>query len=375
MSPERPVTRGRAPWRSRRGSPPATLAGHQPSSSPQPLIFGVTAGGRPPSKSFGDGPCGKSGGVSMCARPRALGIREGKRRVQVESPSKLRRLFCCVHLRERGVNMRLFRESPRRWFHSRAPRRMCARFSFYRYPVAFCRISAWRLGRIGSLRARSLRTPHMLRAPVLLFVLANSAIAFIPTSPRLVRPHLAAHKPNAQAARPCPRVEGARMQSGDGWQAFKSGDTWRNNFGEIGPTRYDTYLSTYRSSLPRVEGTRMQSGGGWQAFKSGDTWRNIFGEIGPTRYDTYLSTYRSSRRSTSKPTTRSSRRKSKSSSSGSSSNWFSSYDSGYSFDGGLFDGGSFDGGSFGGGSFDGGGGFSDGGGGFSDGGGGGGADF
>ena len=51
----------------------------------------------------------------------------------------------------------------------------------------------------------------MLRAPVLLVVLANSATAFIPTSPRLVRPHLAAHKPNAQAARPCPRVEGARM--------------------------------------------------------------------------------------------------------------------------------------------------------------------
>merc|ERR1711935_975045 len=114
---------------------------------------------------------------------------------------------------------------------------------------------------------------------------------------RLVRPHLAAHKPNAQAARPCPRVEGARMQSGDGWQAFKSGDTWRNNFGEIGPTRYDTYLSTYRSS----------------------------------------------RRSTSKPTTRSSNRKSKSSSSGSNSNWFSSYDSGYSYyDGGSFGGGSFD---------------------------------
>ena len=170
-------------------------------------------------------------------------------------------------------------------------------------------------------RARSLCThAHMLRAPVLLGVLANSAIAFTPTSPRLFRPHLAAHKPKAQAARPCPRVEGARMQSGDGWQAFKSGDTWRN----------------------------------------------IFGEIGPTRYDTYLSTYRSTRQSTSKPTTRSSNRKSKSSSSGSSSNWFSSYDSGYSY---------YDGGSFGGGSFDSGGGFSDGGGGFSDGGGGGGADF
>ena len=170
-------------------------------------------------------------------------------------------------------------------------------------------------------RARSLCThAHMLRAPVLLVVLANSAIAFTPTSPRLFRPHLAAHKPKAQAARPCPRVEGARMQSGDGWQAFKSGDTWRN----------------------------------------------IFGEIGPTRYDTYLSTYRSTRQSTSKPTTRSSNRKSKSSSSGSNSNWFSSYDSGYSY---------YDGGSFGGGSFDSGGGFSDGGGGFSDGGGGGGADF
>ena len=50
----------------------------------------------------------------------------------------------------------------------------------------------------------------MLRTLVLLFVLA-SATAFTPTSPRLVRPHLAAHKPNAQAARPCPRVEGARM--------------------------------------------------------------------------------------------------------------------------------------------------------------------
>ena len=194
-------------------------------------------------------------------------------------------------------------------------------------------------------RARSLCThAHMLRAPVLLVVLANSAIAFTPTSPRLFRPHLAAHKPKAQAARPCPRVEGARMQSGDGWQAFKSGDTWRNIFGEIGPTRYDTYFSTYRSSRPRVEGTSMQSasGSGWQAFKSGRTWRNIFGEIGPTRYDTYLSTYRSTRQSTSKPTTRSSNRKSKSSSSGSNSNWFSSYDSGYSY----YDGGSFGGGSF-----------------------------
>ena len=61
-------------------------------------------------------------------------------------------------------------------------------------------------------RARSLCThAHMLRAPVLLVVLANSAIAFTPTSPRLFRPHLAAHKPKAQAARPCPRVEGARM--------------------------------------------------------------------------------------------------------------------------------------------------------------------
>ena len=102
----------------------------------------------------------------MCARPRALGIREGKRRVQVESPSKLRRLFCCVHLRERGVNMRLFRESPRRWFHSRAPRRMWARSSFYwlLYSVAFGRISAWRLGRIGSALARSLRT-HTCSVP------------------------------------------------------------------------------------------------------------------------------------------------------------------------------------------------------------------
>ena len=170
---------------------------------------------------------------------------------------------------------------------------------------------------------------HMLRALVLLFVLANSAIAFTPTLPRLGRSHLAP-KPSTQAARP--RVEGAR---------------------------------------PRVEGARMQSG--WQAFKSGDTWRSTFGEVGPTRYDTFLRTYRSSSRPTSaKATTRSSRRKSKSSSSGSSSNWFSSYDSGGSYDYGSFDLGSFDGGSFGGGSFDGG---SFGGGGFSDGGGGGGADF
>ena len=48
---------------------------------------------------------------------------------------------------------------------------------------------------------------HMLRALILLFVLANSAIAF---TPRLDRPHLAP-KPSAQAARPCPHVEGARM--------------------------------------------------------------------------------------------------------------------------------------------------------------------
>ena len=198
------------------------------------------------------------------------------------------------------------------------------------------------------------------------------------------------------------------------WKALKSGDTWKNTFGAVGATRYDTYLSTYRSSIDLYRSSRLRStrssrsgsgdtsqtpaqkygfffflvpgqvskdslsvmkraslrkrgsGDTWQAFKSGDTWRNTFGEVGATRYDTYLSTYRSTRQSTSKPTTRSSNRKSKSSSSGSNSNWFSSYDSGYSY---------YDGGSFGGGSFDSGGGFSDGGGGFSDGGGGGGADF
>ena len=202
----------------------------------------------------------------------------------------------------------------------------------------------------------------MLRALVLLFVLANSAIAFTPTLPRLGRSHLAP-KPSTQAARPRvegarPRVEGARMQSG--WQAFKSGDTWRSTFGEVGPTRYDTFLRTYRSSS-RPTSAKATA---WQAFKSGDTWRSTFGEVGPTRYDTFLRTYRSSSRPTSaKATTRSSRRKSKSSSSGSSSNWFSSYDSGGSYDYGSFDLGSFDGGSFGGGSFDGG---SFGGGGFSD---------
>ena len=50
---------------------------------------------------------------------------------------------------------------------------------------------------------------HMLRALVLLFALANSAIAFTPTAPRLGRPHLAPK--TMQAARPYPRVEGARM--------------------------------------------------------------------------------------------------------------------------------------------------------------------
>ena len=76
-----------------------------------------------------------------------------------------------------------------------------------RYSAAFGRISAWRF-RPDREPARSFA--HMLRTLVLLFVLA-SATAFTPTPPRLVRPHLAAHKPNAQAARPCPRVEGARM--------------------------------------------------------------------------------------------------------------------------------------------------------------------
>ena len=124
------------------------------------------------------------------------------------------------------------------------------------------------------------------------------------------------------------------------WKAFKSGDTWKNTFGEVGATRYDTYLSTYRSSIYLYRSSRLRStrssrssqqietpaqkygfffflvpgqvskdslsgmqratlrkngsGDAWQVFKSGDTWRNTFGEVGATRYDTYLSTYRSS---------------------------------------------------------------------------------
>ena len=54
-------------------------------------------------------------------------------------------------------------------------------------------------------------SPHMLRVLCLLFVLSNSAIAFTPAPPRLIRPqpHLA---PTWKTARMRPRIEGGRTR-------------------------------------------------------------------------------------------------------------------------------------------------------------------
>lgn len=41
-------------------------------------------------------------------------------------------------------------------------------------------------------------------------------------------------------------------------KAFKIGDTWKNTFGEVGATRYDTYLSTYRSSMNLYRSSRLR---------------------------------------------------------------------------------------------------------------------
>ena len=182
--------------------------------------------------------------------------------------------------------MRLFRESTRRWFHSRAPRPMVRAF-LHLFAIL------WRLagsrrgvsGRIGSLRARSLRT-HTCSAP-------SSCSSCSPAPPHSPRRHLDSSgltwqhtnpmrrrlaRAHALKAHACNRVMGGKRS-----RAETPGETILERLGRRVTTRISPRIAALSHALKAHACNRVVGGKRSRAVTPGGTSLERLGRRVTTR--------------------------------------------------------------------------------------------